>query len=161
MLEFTYRDGATPELRRIAAYIPNASKAGNKAVAQMAAGVLRGRIQRIYERQIPLSPTGRKMWQRTGALKRSPQKAQVSRDGFLIRFGGVPALPIRGYAGGYAQRRSELGVTWFPQNASGTRRRPDRALVRKNDFIGDTQRHLDVHGPAVWETAFTRELKIK
>lgn len=154
MLDVKFKGNPGADLKRLSAYVPNAAQKANEAVGTLGERILKRRIGRIYVRTIPRSRTGRPLWKRSGALRRSPVRAVSTPQRLQIGFAGRPATPIKSYPGGYAQRRSELGVTWQPTNPAG-------GLTRRNDFLGETREILETQAPTVWSAVFERELDSK
>ncbi len=161
MLEIQIDNAAISSLQRLADSMPEAVQAGEMAVGQMASGILNRAIGRIYERVIPRSPTGRPLWKRSGDLRRSPGQPSFVGADLIIPLTGRPVIPITNWPGGYAEKRSKLGVSWVPRFPAGTRRRPDRGLIRRNDFLGDTRRFVETHAEAVFMERFRRQVEVK
>ena len=151
MIQFKVSGQLDKELKRIAAYVPNAAKAGNEAVGKVAVAQLDKNINRVYRQSNASVGRKKNVRARTGNLRRAPQPPVVSARGMKIGFAGPAASAIRNWPGGYLQRRSKMGVDWHPKQQK-------TATI---DYIGDTETFLETHAAAVFEGAFERELKIK
>lgn len=139
-------------LLRLAQNLPDATKNALLSLAIETSIVLRREIDRIYDRPIPVSRTGRALWVRTGDLRRSPTLPQWIGNGAVINWTGRPARAIRNWPGGYAHRRNDLGVTWFP-------RKPAGGIIRKNNFIGDTRRIIEPQADRIFTAELLKRLQ--
>ena len=141
MLEFKVDSQIDQQLAEMARQLPVAVAAGLMAVGRREQQIAIREVGKIYTRPIPRRKNGKAMWKRSGRLLTGIKAPLVARGNDLSLAPNVA----------YAGRRQGLGVDWTP-------RKPALGIVRKNEFLADTQKALEPIAPAIFEKAFQEKL---
>lgn len=110
-------------------------------------------VQKIEDAPIPTSPTGRPLWEHTGALLDGVGKATSI---VMIGGGAQAEIGIGGDAAAYATRRHQLGAgegdyAWTPANPAG-------GIVRRNEFMRDAEPEVQQLAEPTITAALKKEL---
>ena len=141
MLEIKVDSQIEGQLAEMARLVPVAVTAGLMAVGKREQQIAVREISKIKARPIPRRKNGKAMWKRSGRLLASVKAPLIARGNNLS------LAPKVAYAG----RRQGLGVAWTP-------RKPALGIIRKNEFLVDTQKALGPMAAPIFEKAFGEKL---
>lgn len=141
MLEFKVDSQIEQQLTEMARCVPGAVAAGLMAVGKREQQIAIQQVGKIYARPIPRRKNGKAMWKRSGRLLAAVKAPLVARGNDLSLAPNVV----------YAGRRQGLGVDWTP-------RKPALDIVRKNEFLVDTQKAIEPMAAPIFEKAFGEKL---
>lgn len=131
MIEIAFDDKISGVLLAAAARVPGAIENALDRAAQIVENEASRQEQRIADRPIPRSATGRPLWKRTGQLASSRNRQSA------------PGSRTIGWSAIYAARRFGLGYAWTPRNPAG-------GVIRRNNVPLDTARLVEPQiGPVI------------